>query len=169
MIKEHSQGIYEIENFLTEDELCALLLSASPDGFIESHSGNVVKDLIPESLACVPNISDRLLSYFENHQSHTQITNIRRLQDNQGMSAHTDGGYPNSKQKIIFGIAIYLNDDFLGGEISYPDLGLSIKPQTCSMVIHNAQLLHEVLPVTFGTRYSLTAFVFGDESTKVRI
>lgn len=167
MIK-HADGIYEIKDFLTNEELNDLLLSAQEDGFIESHPGNIVQDLKPESLRHIPAISDRLLSYFNNADSLTKITNIRRLKETESMSLHTDGGYPDSIKKIIFGIVIYLNEDFTGGQISYPDLNLKIQPQKASLVIHDAQIRHEVLPVISGSRYSLTSFVFGDYTTTLR-
>jgi|SanBayMetagenome_1026888.scaffolds.fasta_scaffold50043_2 hypothetical protein len=164
----HALGVYEIENFLTEDEVNGLLLSADPNGFIESHPGNIVQDLTSESLAYIPAISDRILSCFNNAQSHTKITNIRRLKDGEFMHPHKDGGYPNSKQTIVFGIALYLNDDFTGGELNYPNLNISIKPKKASMLIHDANLLHQVLPVASGSRYSITTFIFGKDSTTVK-
>jgi Rps23 Pro-64 3,4-dihydroxylase Tpa1-like proline 4-hydroxylase len=165
---EHAVGIYEIENFLTEDEINGLLLSADPNGFIESHPGNIVQDLNPQSLEYISEISEKVLSCFDNADSHTQITKIRRLRDGEFMHPHKDGGYPDSKKTIVFGIAIYLNEDFQGGELNYPDLNISIKPKRSSMLIHDAKLLHQVLPVQSGSRYSITTFVFGTESTKFK-
>jgi Rps23 Pro-64 3,4-dihydroxylase Tpa1-like proline 4-hydroxylase len=167
IVKTHCLGIYEIENFLTEDEVNSLLLSVGSNDFTESHPGNIVKDLVPESSVVVPAIANRLMSCFSNADSNTRITNIRRLKDGEFMSAHKDGGYPDSEKTIVFGVAIYLNDDFTGGEINYPDLNISIKPKRSSVVIHDAKLLHEVLPVKSGSRYSITTFIFGDETTRI--
>lgn len=167
-ITTHAIGVYEIENFLSDDEIYGLLLSADPNGFVQSHPGNIVQDLIPESLSYIPAISDRILSCFNNPHSHTKITNIRRLKDGEFMHPHKDGGYPDSKQKIVFGIAIYLNDDFTGGELNYPDLNISIKPKRSSMLIHDARLMHQVLAVSSGSRHSITTFIFGEDSTAVK-
>lgn len=168
MIK-HADGVYEIDGFLTEDEINILLLSAEDDKFIKSHPGNIVQDLVTESMNSIPLISDRLMSYFNNAHSHTKITNIRRLKCGEHMPAHKDEGIPNSKDIIMFGVAIYLNDDFTGGEINYPDLNLSVKPKRSSIVIHDAKLLHKVLPVKSGVRYSITTFIFGDKTTTIRL
>ena len=168
-IVKHNSDIYEVENFLTEEEVKGLLLSANPDGFIRSHPGNIVQDFNAESLTFIPSISDRLMTFFKNAHSHTKISNIRRLHKGEYMSAHEDSGYPDSPNKIVFGIAIYLNEDFSGGSLRYTDLDIDIKPKTASMVIHNAKLKHEVLPVTDGARYSITTFVFGDDTTTVNI
>lgn len=166
--KKHGVGVYEIEDFLTEDEINGLLLSADPNGFIESHPGNIFQNFIPKSLEYIPAISYRILTCFNNAQSHTKITNVRRLKDGEFMYPHKDDGYPDSKETIVFGIVIYLNDDFTGGELNYPDLGILIKPKRSSMLIHDAKLLHEVLPVKSGSRYSITTFIFGEESTTVK-
>lgn len=180
MIK-HADGIYEIKDFLTDNELKDILISAGEDGFFESHPGNIIQNLKPESLNHIPAINDRLLSYFDNAVSLTKINNIRRLKANEYMNAHTDdtdGGYPRNSlnqeleqavKKVVFGIVIYLNDDFTGGQISYPNLGLKIQPQKSSLIIHDAKILHEVLPVIDGNRYSLTSFVIGDSQTTIRI
>ena len=163
----YGNDIYEVENFLTEDEV-ECLLSSTNGSFFESHPGNIIKDLSTESLTVVPGIYSKIMSYFENAHAHTPITNIRRLQDNEFMSSHADGGDPNSKQKIIFGLAMYLNDEFTGGELNYIGLDTTIKPKKYSLVIHDAELQHEVLPVTGGVRYSITAFIFGDDTTRFK-
>lgn len=167
MIK-HSDGVYEVENFLAEHEINSILMSNNDGNFIKSHPGNIIRPLGKEVLPLISNISNRLMSYFNNAHSHTEIGNIRRLTDGEFMSSHVDGGYPNSDKTIVFGVAIYLNDDFTGGEINYPNLNLSIKPKKASIVIHDASLLHKVLPVGVGNRYSITTFIFGDKTTTIK-
>ena len=58
------------------------------------------------------------------------------------------------------GMILYLNDDYEGGEIYYPDLKIAIKPETGSLVIHpgTADYAHGVVPVESGIRYVTTAF-----------
>lgn len=145
------------------------MLSKNDEGFAKSHPGNIVKTFVAESASFIPAISDRLMSLFNNADHHTEITNLRRLKEGEFMYSHRDNGYPDSKKTIVFGVAIYLNDDFTGGEISYPDLNLSVKPKRSSIVIHDATLLHKVLPVKSGIRYSITTFIFGDDSTTIRL
>lgn len=169
ILKQHGVGVYEIENFLTEDEINGLLLSKNDDGFVKSHPGNIVKTFVAESASFIPAISDRLMSLFDNAHHHSKITNLRRLKEGEFMYSHRDNGYLDSKEIIVFGIAIYLNDDFTGGELSYPDIELSVKPKRSSIVIHDARLLHKVLPVKSGVRYSITTFIFGDKTTTIRL
>ena len=182
-IVKHYEDIYEIQDFLNEEELSTLLLSATDGDFEESKeiwngrpsTGNVVKDLNAQSLALIPKISDKIMSFFENAHSHTKIANIRQLKPGEHMPVHKDEGYPDSNIKIIYGVVIYLNDNFSGGLLNYPKLKISIKPKAGSMVIHNSQIHHKVLKVKSGNRYpkpgnrySLTTFIIGDEKTKFK-
>jgi Rps23 Pro-64 3,4-dihydroxylase Tpa1-like proline 4-hydroxylase len=50
----------------------------------------------------------------------------------------------------------YINDDYTGGEINFPDHNLQIKPKPNSLIIFpgNENYLHEVLPIVDNNRYS---------------
>ena len=50
----------------------------------------------------------------------------------------------------------YINDDYIGGEINFPEHNLKIKPKSNSLIIFpgNENYLHEVLKITEGDRYS---------------
>ena len=67
-------------------------------------------------------------------------------------------------------LILYLNDDYIGGELEYIDdtnNRLKIIPQKNLVVIMNNQLEHRVLPITSGVRYSFAAFFgFMDNQTK---
>lgn len=71
-----------------------------------------------------------------------------------------DGITPNATPWRSHGGVIYLNDDFDGGEIFYPNLGLEIKPKKGMMVIHPAGLkyLHGVKKVVEGIRHTISVF-----------
>lgn len=51
---------------------------------------------------------------------------------------------------------LYVNDDFEGGEICFPDQNLIIKPKPGLFVLFpsNRKFRHAVKPITAGTRYS---------------
>lgn len=58
-----------------------------------------------------------------------------------------------------YGVVVYLNDCFSGGEIFYPDLNLQYKPVAGDLVIHNAMIRHGVKKVEVGTRYIYSTFL----------
>jgi predicted 2-oxoglutarate/Fe(II)-dependent dioxygenase YbiX len=169
-VVKHAEGVYEIEEFLNEEDRIVLLSKAIVDvGWNTENTGNTVKDVGEKLYPKMQNICKNIEIFFTNIKSLSDIYYLRRLRNSEFMWPHTDGGYPDDPRKIMFGIAIYLNNDFHGGELIYPDLGLSITPKVGSMVIHSAHLKHQVFPVTTGERYSVTCFVFGDDSTKINM
>ena len=55
----------------------------------------------------------------------------------------------------------YLNSEFGGGELEFPELGLTIKPKKGMMIAFPSyrEFAHKVHPVTWGHRYSLVSWV----------
>lgn len=95
-------------------------------------------------------------------RSQLGFNQIIRVSD-YGMDAHSDDA-KNSEFPIFYGLVIYLNDDFYGGSLQYPNLGINHSPVPKSLVIHPAtdEYMHLVTEVTDGVRYSMTSFVVGD-------
>jgi predicted 2-oxoglutarate/Fe(II)-dependent dioxygenase YbiX len=57
----------------------------------------------------------------------------------------------------------YLNDDYEGGELFFPNKKISIKPPKNSLLIFdssNKDKLHGVAPVVKGTRYTIASFIW---------
>jgi hypothetical protein len=51
-----------------------------------------------------------------------------------------------------YGMVIYLNDDFEGGELYYPEYDILYKPQAGALVIHDAEAIHGVRATLSGER-----------------
>jgi len=83
---------------------------------------------------------------------------IYRSTIGQEMKTHSDSGLG---PKFKYGVVLYLNDDYEGGEIFYPNVGVEFKPEACSLVLHPAHeaYRHGVKAVSLGTRYSMTVFL----------
>lgn len=76
---------------------------------------------------------------------------------------HADGEEVNGKHQFYwrnFGCVFYLNDNYEGGEIYFPNQSLSLKPKPNTLVFFPGTLefLHGVNPITKGIRYTLTSF-----------
>ncbi|WP_411877735.1 2OG-Fe(II) oxygenase [Polaromonas sp. YR568] len=68
-----------------------------------------------------------------------------------------------------FAVSINLNDDFEGGEISFPEYGpRSFKPPPGAAVVFSCSLLHAVSTVTRGRRYAFLPFLYDDAAAKIR-
>jgi predicted 2-oxoglutarate/Fe(II)-dependent dioxygenase YbiX/peroxiredoxin len=68
-----------------------------------------------------------------------------------------------------FAVSINLNNDFEGGEVSFPEYGpRSYKAPTGGCVVFSTPLLHAVSKVTSGRRYAFLPFLYDDEAAKIR-
>ena len=58
-------------------------------------------------------------------------------------------------------VVYFLSDDFSGGELEFPDLGVSLKPQRGTLVCFPSDhhYLHGVVPVQQGHRYTLVTWM----------
>ena len=165
-VHKHYNEIYEIKNFLS-DEIINKMLSYidldGEDGWISSHPGNVMNYVEGPNQDNFKSLTDKIegdmLSFFTNITRCEKLYNIRRLKTNEFMHAHSDLGPNNDDQNLLFGIVMYLNDDFEGGELNYVDLNIKIKPTKGSLVIHKSTYVHEVLKVISGKRYCITSFI----------
>lgn len=166
-IIKHAEGVYEIENFLTEDQQNIFLSCAKEeDGWETPSFGNTVKKMNDKVFLEAKKVFESVESLFIDFEFLKKSFYVRRLQNRQFMWPHQDKS-DSDDSDIVFGIVIYLNDNFEGGELVYPELNLRVKPKPRSIFIHDASHKHQVFPVTMGSRYSITAFIFGDESTKI--
>lgn len=174
-LKEYGNEIYEIENFISED-LCSHILSFvnldGDEGWQNTHPGTTNSVMTEEKLKSFQETTYKLekeiSKLFLNATKCSSITNVRRLIEGEHMPMHEDLGY-NLKDAILYGIVIYLNENFDGGELYYKNFNLKIKPKKNSMIIHKATNAHEVLTVTNGKRYCLSLFIYGDKGTKFKL
>jgi len=114
-------------------------------------------------------IEQRLYNSFVDYTQIHQLNHLLRASAGQGMDVHRDDVELPDKVNM-FGIVIYLNDDYEGGEIYYPEIDLVHKPLARSMVVHRASQPHGVKEVTgSGIRYVMTSFVKGDAKTKLKV
>jgi hypothetical protein len=86
---------------------------------------------------------------------------INRTMSGQSLPVHDDMGPPEMNLPVAHGLILYLNDDFTGGELYYPGLGLEIAPKRGLLVAHSAskKYAHGVKEVISGIRYGLTMFI----------
>ena len=66
-------------------------------------------------------------------------------------------------EDLTYSAVIYMNDNFEGGEIIFPKLGIERKPKKGSAVIFPSHLEHGVKPVVSGRRYSMNIWYTKEE------
>ncbi len=62
-------------------------------------------------------------------------------------------------------VLVYLNDDYEGGQIEFPDYGITIKPKKNTVITFPSyyEFQHRVLPVTKGERFTLVTWLETEE------
>lgn len=78
-------------------------------------------------------------------------THIARFESGSKMHEHFDSSRPNDIATLI-----YLNNDYAGGEIYFPEIGLEFKPKPGDLLCFpdNPNFIHGVKQITSGTRYT---------------
>lgn len=83
--------------------------------------------------------------------------------------AHRDNTTPATRHRQ-FAMTLNLNsDDFEGGELRFPEYGSGLyKPETGEAIVFSCTLMHEVMPVRAGRRYTLLSFFHDDAGEDIR-
>lgn len=75
------------------------------------------------------------------------------------MGPHVDAH--DDEQGSTISMVIYLNDNYEGGNINFPDFGISIKPEAGSAVVFESKnVVHEPEETKSGVKYMIPIFFF---------
>ncbi|MCH8517981.1 MAG: 2OG-Fe(II) oxygenase [Cyclobacteriaceae bacterium] len=110
----------------------------------------------------------RKVHAFEVTRMERYVVGCYRAEDKGHFAAHRDNTTPATAHRR-FAISITLNDDYEGGEISFPEYNPEgLKPPVGAAIVFSCALLHRVAPVTRGTRYVFLPFVYDEAAAKRR-
>lgn len=171
-----SPDIYEIEDFVTLEQQQKVLDFANSledidwskivDGQ-DDKSFFYGKQYHGDKPDVFKEIDDNVESLFLNTVNPSAVA-LQRYKNGEAMSVHNDYWLKDLDFYIRYGIAIYYNDDYLGGEIEYTDLGIVHKPKARSLLMHGGNIAHGTLPVrSENHRYFSTTFVHGSVDNPV--
>lgn len=93
------------------------------------------------------------------------VGSIQRQYEGVSLSYHVDS---LSNPLVVFANVLYINDDFTGGELHFPKIDVTYRPERGALIVFPSadDYLHGVLPVGPGPiRYALPAFVNKKVST----
>src|ERR1051325_9894359 len=77
---------------------------------------------------------------------------------------HQDSG-PGLESRYL-SVVCYLNDDFAGGETSFPGCGYTAKPKTGKAIIFPSHYLHGSVPVIRGEKFVIVSWLRGPDAIK---
>lgn len=96
------------------------------------------------------------------------IVSCYAAEDEAHFRAHRDNTTKGTAHRR-FAVSVNLNDDFDGGEVSFPEYGpRSFKAPPGGAVVFSCSLLHAVSKVTRGRRYAFLPFLYDDEAATIR-
>jgi len=90
-------------------------------------------------------------SYWGKHSDNEEFDKIR----NQALS-YKEGLKFDLVHNIRYGVVVYINDNYEGGEIYYPNQNIYYKPKAGDLLIHSSEekCMHGVRTVMSGVRYA---------------
>lgn len=123
----------------------------------------------PKILKLMEKIRRRSAKHIKDHYGITDpvyadTLQLVRWRPGDQQAAHADceepDGRPNQTPWRAFASIIYLNDEYEGGQIYFPELGLrpELKPRLMAYFPSTANYLHGVEPITSGIRYTFSCF-----------
>lgn len=101
-------------------------------------------------------------SYAQRYDIHDALIhepyNLLKYSGGQEYKAHYDGG--STTGRCISAIC-YLNDNYEGGELEFPNFGIKIKPEPGMLILFpsNFAYSHVAHPVTNGTKYAIVTWI----------
>jgi hypothetical protein len=176
------EDVYQVEDFLTEEEFSEVnrIINTTPedDWFNEEAKVNYsIPDFwfgkqlhIEEEQTIFDNINNKMKNLLDSYSYYPSKLNLSRYKIGDFIKPHRDQWLPDLDYYIGYGFCLYYNDNYDGGELDYPEIGVSIKPKRNSLYIHGGHILHGSLPVLSDSiRYFSTAFVHGTEKLPTRL
>lgn len=125
---------------------------------------NIYNDTATAIRACMTDYQSR----YNINMEYMEAINFVRYGANQHFQVHTDHGF--SYTCTVSSVA-YFNDDYDGGELWFPYLDLTFKPEAGDIVMFPSTFIyaHAARPVISGTKYSgVTMFDYNDRNHDIK-
>ena len=134
-------------------------VTLSDPALIAAIQGRFIRRVVPEIAKVHQYHATRMERY---------IVSCYAAEEGGHFSAHRDNTTSGTAHRR-FAVSINLNDDFEGGEVSFPEYGpRGFKAPLGGAVVFSCSLLHKVSRVTAGRRYAFLPFLYDDAAARIR-
>lgn len=130
-------------------------------GFLNQSSNIDSVEIVNE---ITKSISNCITEYIKETKSEPgflpSVVNVRKYDTDAYMGPHIDTEDERDKTKPSISLVFYLNDEYEGGQIEFPNQRISLKPEAGSIVIFPSisPYYHDPKPVTKGIKYMIPVF-----------
>jgi hypothetical protein len=191
-IGKSKDNIIHVNNFITQDEIKTIMSYVELYKDDPEFSGGKTltgKKIYEENLELfnlMQRCADKVYALIEENYSKKYGIKVKRMpwnpfhivkwQPEMSSGLHSDCQYPDGSPliksnyfKLNITALIYPNDNYVGGEIGWPDYDLEIKPKAGDMVLFpaNNSYLHYVKNVDSGLRFTLPTWYTFDIGMEV--
>jgi peroxiredoxin/predicted 2-oxoglutarate/Fe(II)-dependent dioxygenase YbiX len=136
------------------------------------------RDFTVEDPATIKAIQNRILRrikpeihkvhHFDATRMERYLVACYRAEDGGHFRPHRDNTTRGTAHRR-FAVSINLNDDFEGGDLSFPEFGpRTFRPPVGGAVVFSCSLMHAVSPVTQGRRFAFLPFLYDEAAAKLR-
>lgn len=144
----------------------------SKDGMFSNMQYQTVQDIETSMIVYkIKSISDLCFINYAHNTGSRELKlpnyfSIRKYNSLADMGKHVDSEDPTDKNHPVISGVLYLNDDYEGGEIYFPEQDIKIKPEAGSLVMFPSSrpYFHHPLPVTSGSKYMVPFFWYDLET-----
>jgi hypothetical protein len=166
--KELIDGVWLYSNFIEDHQDKLLLLSKEIENCInsfqtkefEKYKDIIIKSLCGENILSVENINQvSVRSAGQDVPVHVDVVNWENAIREHEIEKEID---TITKHFSIYGYIIYLNDNYEGGEIFYPEFNFSYKPKPGDLLVHDVNVPHGVKRILKGKRVSVAGTIGKD-------
>jgi predicted 2-oxoglutarate/Fe(II)-dependent dioxygenase YbiX len=150
-------------------------------GYSDNQKANLdyrVTNWIPLPQEVIQNTTNSITNIYNSQLIQTYKQSIKHVESPQFLYYDIGGKYEihndsedyinNNLQRVVerdVSVLIYLNDDYTGGELEFPDWGCTFKPKAGTLIAFPSyiEFSHRVHPVTSGQRYNLVSWICTNE------
>ena len=185
--KRITKDIVVYENFISKEDCKKMIqaldaqannekISWMPISFYESYSSVLPQDndqelldaglsptifsdiekTMPEAIASVHDLDPKIISKIGYHTQKWEPGAYARVHSDNTDEHGNSGAFTRSRYAGF----LYLNDDFEGGLLRFPDQNIEIQPQVGMLAVFDGGFnnMHEVTLITKGVRYTIGSF-----------
>ena len=115
-----------------------------------------IENAMPEAIASVHDLDPKIISKIGYHTQKWEPGAYARIHSDNTDEHGKSGAFTRSKYAGF----LYLNDDFEGGLLRFPDQDIEIKPQIGMLAVFDGGFnnMHEVSLIESGVRYTIGSF-----------